>query len=79
MLGAKGSGKSLHARQLAQKQKLFHVQFEEYLQERLMKKTKRLIGPAYEAEEEFKDTPEDFELVVIWLALSGLVAHFLHS
>ena len=60
-LGAKGSGKSLHGRQLAKKHKLFHIQFEEMLQEILMKKTKKLVGPYYEAEEEFKDTPEDNE------------------
>ena len=29
----------------------------------LMKKTKKLVGPYYEAEEEFKDTPEDNEWV----------------
>jgi len=61
VLGAKGSGKSLHARQLAQKHKVFHIQFEELLQEMLLKKTKKYIGPFYEAEEEFKDSPEDIE------------------
>lgn len=61
MLGAKGAGKSMHARQLAKKHDVFHIQFEERLQEILMKKTKKKVGPFYEAEEEFKDTIEDFE------------------
>ena len=60
-LGAKGSGKTLHSRQLANKHGLFHIQFEERLQEILMRKTKKLIGPFYDAEEEFKDSPEDIE------------------
>jgi len=46
---------------MARTHKLFHVKFEDLLQEMLMKKSKKLLGPYYEAEEEFKDTPEDQE------------------
>ncbi len=58
MLGPKGSGKSLHGRQLARKLGLFHIQFRERLQELIIAKTKKKIGPEYE-----EDQKEDDDLV----------------
>lgn len=52
ILGPKGSGKSLHGRHLARKLGLFHIQFRERLQELVIAKTKKKIGPEYEEEEE---------------------------
>lgn len=52
MLGPKGAGKSLHARAMADKLGLFHISFKDRLQELIIKKTKKKIGPEYEEEEE---------------------------
>ncbi|XP_015455531.1 adenylate kinase 9 isoform X2 [Pteropus alecto] len=54
LLGPHGSGKTICGRQLAEKFGIFHIQFEEFLQEKLMLKTEKKIGPEFEedAEEE---------------------------
>ncbi len=55
ILGARGAGKSLHSRQLARKLGLFHIQFRERLQEMIMAKTKKKIGPEFEDEDKGDD------------------------
>ncbi|NWR71006.1 KAD9 kinase, partial [Centropus unirufus] len=52
LLGAHGSGKTTCARQIADKLGLFHIQFEEYLQELILPKTKKKIGPHFDEEPE---------------------------
>jgi adenylate/nucleoside-diphosphate kinase len=52
ILGPKGAGKTLHGRNLARKLGLFHIQFRERLQELIIAKTKKKIGPEYEEEDE---------------------------
>ncbi|XP_036104925.1 adenylate kinase 9 [Molossus molossus] len=54
LLGPHGSGKTVCGRQLAENLGIFHIQFEEFLQEKLMLKTEKKIGPEFEedAEEE---------------------------
>ena len=52
LLGPRGAGKTLHGRHLAQKLGLFHIQFRERLQELIIAKTKKKIGPEFEGEEE---------------------------
>ncbi|XP_074189510.1 adenylate kinase 9 isoform X2 [Rhinolophus sinicus] len=54
LLGPHGSGKTVCGRHLAEKLGVFHIQFEEFLQEKLMLKTEKKIGPEFEedAEEE---------------------------
>lgn len=52
ILGAKGSGKTLHGRFLAEKLGCFHISFRERLQELIIAKTKKKIGPEYEQEED---------------------------
>uniref|UniRef100_A0A671F8J8 Uncharacterized protein n=1 Tax=Rhinolophus ferrumequinum TaxID=59479 RepID=A0A671F8J8_RHIFE len=54
LLGPHGSGKTVCGRHLAEKLGIFHIQFEEFLQEKLMLKTEKKIGPEFEedAEEE---------------------------
>ncbi|XP_072178424.1 adenylate kinase 9-like isoform X1 [Diadema setosum] len=60
MLGPKGAGKSLHARYLSEKLGLFHISFKDRLQELIIKKTKKKIGPEFEEEEEEPESePED--------------------
>ncbi|NXP71405.1 KAD9 kinase, partial [Ramphastos sulfuratus] len=55
LIGTHGAGKSTCARQIAQKLGIFHIQFEEYLQELILPKTKEKIGPSFEEEPEDDD------------------------
>ncbi|XP_067841405.1 adenylate kinase 9 [Heptranchias perlo] len=58
IFGAKGSGKTVHSRWLANKLGIFHIQFVELLQELIIPKTKKKIGPEYDdelTEEELAD------------------------
>ncbi|MXQ85624.1 hypothetical protein E5288_WYG001326 [Bos mutus] len=57
LLGPHGSGKTVCGRQLAEKLGIFHIQFEEFLQEKLMLKTEKKVGP------EFEDDSEDEQFV----------------
>eukprot|EP00795_Rhopilema_esculentum_P017699 gene17699-9356_t len=60
VLGAKGSGKTLVGRELAKKFGVFHISFKDRLQELIIAKTKKRIGPDYPEEEpEQEDTTED--------------------
>ncbi|XP_043531266.1 adenylate kinase 9 [Chiloscyllium plagiosum] len=59
VFGAKGSGKTINSRWLANKFNIFHIQFVECLQELLFPKTKKKIGPEYD------DEPTEEELVEI--------------
>ncbi|XP_063185876.1 adenylate kinase 9 isoform X2 [Chroicocephalus ridibundus] len=52
LLGTHGAGKTTCARQIADKLGIFHIQFEEYLQELILPKTKEKIGPDYDEEPE---------------------------
>ncbi|XP_074043428.1 adenylate kinase 9 isoform X2 [Macrotis lagotis] len=60
LLGPHGSGKTVCGRWLAEKFGIFHIQFEEFLQERIMVKTERRIGPEFdeEIEEEITERHE---------------------
>jgi adenylate/nucleoside-diphosphate kinase len=49
----------MHARYLAQKLGLFHISFTDRLQELIIAKTKKKIGPEYEDEEEEQADPEN--------------------
>lgn len=51
-MGPHGSGKTVCGRQLAEKLGIFHIQFEEFLQEKLMLKTEKKIGPEFEEDSE---------------------------
>ncbi|XP_033125059.1 adenylate kinase 9-like isoform X4 [Anneissia japonica] len=56
MLGPRGAGKSLHGRALAKKLGIFHISFKDRLQELIIAKTKKKVGPEYEEEEEEPDS-----------------------
>ncbi|XP_023368209.1 adenylate kinase 9 [Otolemur garnettii] len=66
LLGPHGSGKTICGRQLAEKLEIFHIQFEEALQEKLMLKTEKRIGPELdeESEEELEAKQELEELAI---------------
>ncbi|CAI9737012.1 Hypothetical predicted protein [Octopus vulgaris] len=55
ILGAHGSGKTVYGRYIANKLGIFHISFKEKLQELIIKKTGRKIGPLYE-----EDTATDY-------------------
>lgn len=65
ILGPRGSGKSTHARYFAEKFGLFHIKFRDRLQELIMKKTTKKIGPEYdEPEEEELPDPESVHIYI---------------
>ncbi|NXP12749.1 KAD9 kinase, partial [Thinocorus orbignyianus] len=57
LLGTHGAGKTTCARQIAEKLGIFHIQFEEYLQELILPKTKEKVAPDYgkEPEEDYSE------------------------
>uniref|UniRef100_A0A8C8BCM2 Adenylate kinase 9 n=1 Tax=Otus sunia TaxID=257818 RepID=A0A8C8BCM2_9STRI len=59
LLGTHGAGKTTCARQIADKLGIFHIQFEEYLQELILPKTKVKAGPHFDEE------PEDYSKIPI--------------
>ncbi|NXA83038.1 KAD9 kinase, partial [Thryothorus ludovicianus] len=62
LLGTHGAGKSTCARQIADKLGIFHIQFEEYLQELILPKTKRKVGPSFDEDHEDDNIiPEELE------------------
>ncbi|NXO65847.1 KAD9 kinase, partial [Phainopepla nitens] len=62
LLGIHGAGKSTCARQIADKLGIFHIQFEEYLQELILPKTKRKVGPSFDEDHEnYLKIPEELE------------------
>ena len=52
LIGPKGAGKTLHGRLLAKKFGLLHISFKERLQELIIHKTRKKIGPDYEFDDE---------------------------
>ncbi|XP_069462762.1 adenylate kinase 9 isoform X2 [Ambystoma mexicanum] len=57
LLGTRGAGKSTSARWLADKLGIFHIQFQERLQEIMLAKLEKKVGPEFE--EEPLDDPND--------------------
>ncbi|NXC34409.1 KAD9 kinase, partial [Campylorhamphus procurvoides] len=55
LLGTHGAGKTTCGRQIADKLGIFHIQFEEYLQELILHKTKKKVGPHVDEENEEED------------------------
>jgi len=60
ILGPRGAGKSVHGRHLAKKLGLFHISFKDRLQELIIHKTKKRVGPEY-AEENEEEPPDEEE------------------
>lgn len=52
IVGPKGAGKTLHGRQLAKQMGVFHISFKDRLQELIIAKTKKKIGPEYDDDDE---------------------------
>ncbi|XP_060229270.1 adenylate kinase 9 [Meriones unguiculatus] len=62
LIGHHGAGKTLCGRKLAQNFSIFHIQFEEFLQEKLMLKAERKFGPEFEDDsEEEQAAKQEFE------------------
>jgi len=64
LLGPKGSGKTLHGRLLAKKFGVLHVSFKDRLQELIIHKMKKKIGPDFEFDDDLdvEETTEQEEL-----------------
>lgn len=69
LLGPRGAGKTLHGRNLAKKLGLFHISFKDRLQELIMHKTKKKIGPEHEEDNE-EEPPEEW--VVLYVIKASL-------
>ncbi|XP_064454055.1 adenylate kinase 9 isoform X10 [Mirounga angustirostris] len=66
LIGPHGSGKTICGRQLAEKWGIFHIQFEEFLQEKLMLKTEKKIGTEFEEDsDEEQFTKQELEELAI--------------
>ncbi|XP_030091870.2 adenylate kinase 9 isoform X1 [Serinus canaria] len=64
LLGIHGAGKTTCAREITDKLGIFHIQFEEYLQELILPKTKRKVGPSYDEDhEDDNKIPEELEVL----------------
>nr|XP_034380594.1 adenylate kinase 9 [Arvicanthis niloticus] len=62
LLGPHGSGKTVCARKLAENFGIFHIQFEEFLQEKMLLKAERKFGPEFEDDsEEEQSTKQELE------------------
>lgn len=62
LLGVHGAGKTTCAREITDKLGIFHIQFEEYLQELILPKTKRKIWPSSDGDhEDDNKIPEELE------------------
>ncbi|GAB1605419.1 hypothetical protein Ahia01_000824000, partial [Argonauta hians] len=48
IIGVSGAGKTVYGRYLANKLKVYHISFREKLQELIIKRTKKKLGPRYE-------------------------------
>ncbi|KAK1171736.1 adenylate kinase 9 [Acipenser oxyrinchus oxyrinchus] len=72
LLGAHGSGKTTHGKWLANKLSIFHIQFKEWLQERIMFKTQKKIRPTDEEEQAIDEEEEVPQDLLDMLAARGL-------
>nr|XP_020032489.1 adenylate kinase 9 [Castor canadensis] len=62
LLGPHGSGKTMHGRKLAENFGIFHIQFEEVLQEKLLLKAEKKFGPEFEEDsDEEQVSKQEFE------------------
>ena len=69
MIGPKGAGKTLHGRNLAKQMGVFHISFKDRLQELIIAKTKRKIGPEYDDDED--ETSEETATATEGLEVTG--------
>ena len=69
MIGPKGAGKTLHGRNLAKQMGVFHISFKDRLQELIIAKTKKKIGPEYDDDED--ETSEQTATATEGLEVTG--------
>lgn len=66
LLGPRGSGKTICGRKLAESFGVFHIQFDEFLQEKMMLKAERKYGPEFEDDsEEEQATKQELEELAV--------------
>ncbi|CAH6778255.1 Ak9 [Phodopus roborovskii] len=66
LLGPRGSGKTLCGRKLAENFGIFHIQFDEFLQEKMLLKAERKFGPEFEDDsEEEQATKQELEELAV--------------
>ncbi|XP_066463784.1 adenylate kinase 9 isoform X2 [Eleutherodactylus coqui] len=63
LIGTSGSGKTVHSRWLAGKLEIFHIQFKERLQEIMLSKLEKKIGPEFEENGVGNDSEEEAMLL----------------
>ncbi|KAM4041197.1 adenylate kinase 9 isoform 2-T2 [Anomaloglossus baeobatrachus] len=63
LIGTSGSGKTINSRCLADKLGIFHIQFKERLQEIMLSKLERKIGPQFEEDEDEGSSEEEAMLL----------------
>ncbi|XP_018429496.1 PREDICTED: adenylate kinase 9 [Nanorana parkeri] len=65
LIGTGGTGKTVNARWLANKLGMFHIQFQERLQEIMLSKLEKKVGPHYEEESVEEDTTDEDMLLLL--------------
>ncbi|XP_075718379.1 adenylate kinase 9 isoform X2 [Rhinoderma darwinii] len=63
LIGTSGTGKTVNSRWLADKLGMFHIQFKDHLQEIMLSKLEKKIGPQYEEDEVEDDSEEEVMLL----------------
>ncbi|CAJ0939553.1 unnamed protein product, partial [Ranitomeya imitator] len=67
LIGTSGSGKTVNSRWLADKLGMFHIQFKERLQEIMLSKLEKKIGPQFEEEEDEDEGNSEEEAMLLGL------------
>ncbi|XP_077343259.1 adenylate kinase 9 isoform X2 [Lithobates pipiens] len=65
LIGTDGTGKTANARWLANKLGMFHIQFQEHLQEIMLSKLEKKVGPLHEEELVEEDTTDEAMLLLL--------------
>lgn len=65
LIGTGGTGKTANARWLANKLGMFHIQFQEHLQEIMLSKLEKKVGPHHEEESVEEDTTDEAMLLLL--------------
>ncbi|XP_072264855.1 adenylate kinase 9 isoform X2 [Pyxicephalus adspersus] len=65
LIGTDGTGKTGNARWLANKLGMFHIQFQERLQEIMLSKLEKKVGPHYDEESVEEDTTDEDMLLLL--------------
>ncbi len=73
IVGPRGAGKSIQARHLAEKLDLFHVKFRDRLQEMIIGKIKKPVGPEFEEEKDEEEEAYVYYFITLILILKFII------